>query len=186
MLNLYAYRHTSTSCMWEAHVKRGADIIGDNDQHLETWAQRAAESSGRHLLGEGGMVFVAWGILPPNPPDYRARSATNRSSSSTGTSLGTPRHVDRLDERQHPPAEGGWTHPERLGRLRPGVGESHDLGCAANASHGGTGVARRGRSRGGRRRCRPPLGRSYFEPFALLSRGIVLTVGDPSGPRVYQ
>jgi len=76
MLNLYAYRHTSPSCMWEAHVKRGADIIGDNDQHLEAWAQRAAESSGgRHLLGEGGRVFVAWGILPPNPPDYRARAA---------------------------------------------------------------------------------------------------------------
>jgi hypothetical protein len=61
MLNLYAYRDTSPSGMWKAHLG-GANIVGNNDHHLKDWAQRAAASSGIHRLGEGGRVIVAWGI----------------------------------------------------------------------------------------------------------------------------
>lgn len=43
-----------------------------------------------------------------------------------------PGHVHGLEQRQHPPTEGRSTHPERLGSLRPRVGESLDLRRVAN------------------------------------------------------
>ena len=38
-----------------------------------------------------------------------------------------PGHVDGLEQWQHPAVESGAAHPERLGGLRPRVGESADL-----------------------------------------------------------
>lgn len=46
-----------------------------------------------------------------------------------------PWHINRLDERQDPPAEGGRAHPERCGCLRPRVDESLDLSSAAKAGY---------------------------------------------------
>ncbi len=58
--------------------------------------------------------------------------------------LRPPRHVDGLEERQHPPAEGRSTYPERLGSLRPGVGESLDLCRLANDGYDRTRSSGRG------------------------------------------
>jgi hypothetical protein len=44
-----------------------------------------------------------------------------------GNELWPPWHVERLEQRQHPPVERSATHPDRLGRLRPCVGESRDV-----------------------------------------------------------
>ena len=38
-----------------------------------------------------------------------------------------PWHLQHLEHRQHPPVEGRAAHPERLGGLRPCVGESLDV-----------------------------------------------------------
>lgn len=57
--------------------------------------------------------------------------------------LRPPRHVQGLEQRQHPPVEGRSAHTERLGRLRPCVSESLDVRRAAN----GDGRGARGRKR---------------------------------------
>ena len=49
----------------------------------------------------------------------------------------TPGHVDGLEQRQHPAVEGGAAHPERLGGLRPRVGQSVDVRCVTNDGYSG-------------------------------------------------
>jgi hypothetical protein len=67
---------------------------------------------------------------------------------------GTPGHVDRFEQGEHPPAEGRSTQPEGLCGLRPRVGEPLDLRCLPNMAYGEL----RSRAPGGRaalRSCPP-------------------------------
>jgi hypothetical protein len=50
----------------------------------------------------------------------------------------SPGHLDGLEQRQHPPVEGGAAHPERLGRLRPRAGEALDIRRLTNDDRPGT------------------------------------------------
>ncbi len=61
MLNVFAYRDTSPDRMWAAGNVR-ADLVRDNDRHLNAWAKAANESVGHHRFGRGGVVIAAWGV----------------------------------------------------------------------------------------------------------------------------
>ena len=68
------------------------------------------------------------------PRTWRAPTLGHKSLELVdGNELGAPRHLYRLDPRQHAATERRRAHPKRFGRLRPRVGQPLDV---ARRSHG--------------------------------------------------
>ena len=103
-------------CRWRSARVRSAQGYGR--RHVSLGFRRRVPA---RLLGRPGLPgFCACSRAG------RRRSAISRSSSSAGIQPRAPRHLDRLDQRQHPPVERRPAHAERLSGLGARIDEPFD------------------------------------------------------------